>query len=261
MTERFTVELEGAQIVGDRRGTGDVPLVLVHGFGGSRWDWDPIMDEMSEDQPIVRYDQRGFGESGLALTPYSHADDLAALLDELAVSQVDLCGMSLGGATALSFALQHPERVRRLVLISPLIAGWSWSEDWIARWKQIGRAAREGDMATARTLWLDHPLFAQVRGTPAEAVLRKSVGEFHGRQWIEDPAKPVLPDVERLHALAAPTLLLTGERDMEDFRLIAELIAGAAPAVTRIDYPEAGHMLTIERPGPVARAITRFLSA
>jgi pimeloyl-ACP methyl ester carboxylesterase len=259
MTERFTVELEGAQIFGERRGAGDVPLVLIHGFGGSRRDWDPVIAAMPNKRAIVCYDQRGFGESSLALAPYTHADDLIALLDTLSLPRVDLCGMSLGGGTALTFALEHPERLHRLVLISPLIAGWSWSEEWIARWKQIGRAAREGDMAAAKVLWLDHPLFAQVRGTPQETMLRKSIDAFHGRHWIEDPAQPALSDVERLHALASPTLLLTGERDMEDFRRIAELIAGVAPDVTRIDYPNAGHMLTLERPNPVAQAMSQFL--
>lgn len=259
MSQDFAVELEGGTIVGDRRGKGEVPLVLVHGFGGSRHDWDPVCTGLPPEQPLLRYDQRGFGDSSLALTPYSHADDLAALLDALGPAHIDLCGMSLGGGTAISFALDHPDRVRRLILVSPLIAGWSWSEEWIALWKAIGRAARAGDMDAARRLWLDHPLFAEVRGTPEEATLRQSIAAFHGQQWIEDPARPVLPDVERLHELAPPTLLLTGERDMSDFRLIADLIAGAAPQVERIDFAGAGHMLPLERPGPLARAIAEFL--
>lgn len=260
MSQDFAVGLGDGTIVGDRRGNGEVPLVLIHGFGGSRHDWDPVCAGLPPEQPILRYDQRGFGDSSLALAPYSHADDLAALLDALGIARIDLCGMSLGGGTALSFALDHPRRVRRLVLVSPLIAGWGWSEEWIGLWKAIGRAARGSDMEMARGLWLDHPLFAQVRGTPQEEMLRQSVSRFHGRQWIEDRAKPVLPDVERLHELSTPTLLLTGEEDMADFRLIAELIAAAAPQVERIDFTGAGHMLPLERPGPLARAISKFLA-
>ena len=70
----------------------------------------------------------------------------------------------------------------------------------------------------------------------------------------------MLPDVERLHELAIPTLLLTGDKDMADFRLIAQLIAGAAPHVERIDIADAGHMLLLERPGPVAQAVSEFLA-
>jgi pimeloyl-ACP methyl ester carboxylesterase len=257
----FSVALADAQIVGDRRGSGKHPLVLIHGFGGSRYDWDTVCAGLPPELSLLRYDQRGFGDSGLPLVPYSHADDLAALLDSLGIAKADVCGMSLGGGTALSFALDRPHRVRRLVLVSPLIAGWNWSEDWVARWKAIGRNARNGDMEGARALWLDHPLFAQVRGTSEETTLRQSVARFHGQQWIEDPAKPALPDVERLHELSVPTLLLTGERDMADFRSIAHLIAGTAPHVERLDFKDAGHMLPLERPGSLARAISKFLAA
>lgn len=246
--------------MGDQRGSGERPLVLVHGFGGSRLDWDPVIARLPESLTPVRYDQRGFGESDLARAPYSHSEDLAAILAALDLQRVDLCGMSLGGATALSFALDHPERVDRLILISPLIAGWPWSEEWIALWKGMGRAARGGDIDTARALWLDHPLFAQVRGTSAEDELRQSIARFHGQQWVEDPAIAASSDVERLAELATPTLLLTGERDMPDFRLIADRIESTAPQVKRIDYAGAGHMLPIERPEPVARAIAEFVS-
>ncbi len=57
-----------------------------------------------------------------------------------------------------------------------------------------------------------------------------------------------------------PTLLLTGERDTEDFRLIAELIAGAAQNVTRIDHADAGHLLNLEIPATLAGEIEAFLS-
>lgn len=260
MAVPFRIDLPHGSLAGDRREGSGTPLVLVHGFGGSRHDWEPLVTALPAELPLVAYDQRGFGESsGEAGVAFSHADDLLALLDALEVARADLCGMSLGGATALNFALNHPERVRRLVLISPLMVGWTWTDDWVERWKQIGRAARDGDMETARELWWRHPLFGTTRASPAAPLLRASIAAFHGRQWVQDDQRPALPEVDRLTDLSVPTLLLTGTRDTEDFRLIADLIAAAGRDVTRIDHAGAGHLLNLEIPGTIAGEIARFL--
>ncbi|WP_159983121.1 MULTISPECIES: alpha/beta fold hydrolase [unclassified Novosphingobium] len=259
--EPFTLEPGGAVLSGVRRQGAGIPLVLVHGFGGSRHDWQPLIAALPADRPLIAYDQRGFGESqGEPGTPFSHADDLLALLSALDMPQADLCGMSLGGASALNFALDHPERVRRLILVSPLMVGWSWTSDWIERWKTIGRAARAGDIAQARDLWWQHPLFDSLRETPAGCGMQASIEAYHGRQWVQDDQRPAFPDIDRLANLSMPTLLLTGERDTEDFRLIAQVIAAIGPQVTRIDHVDAGHMLNLEIPEKIAGEIERFLS-
>ncbi|MET1162041.1 MAG: hypothetical protein ABWY48_05825, partial [Pseudoxanthomonas sp.] len=102
-------------------------------------------------------------------------------------------------------------------------------------------------------------LFAPVREGPRAGELRQSIAAFAGRQWVQDDQRADLPMVERLHALAAPTLLLTGGLDLPDFRLMADQIAAASPMVERIDDPDAGHLLTLERPNEVAKAMTAFL--
>lgn len=257
----FRVEIDGATLVGERREGPGVPVVLVHGFGGSLHDWEPLIAELPPELPLIIYDQRGFGDSSAqAGAPFSHSDDLRALLDDLGLARADVCGMSLGGATALHFALDHSDLVRRLVLISPLMVGWSWTAEWIERWKQIGRAARGGDIATARELWWQHPLFASTRGGSAASLLHASIMAFHGRQWVQDDQRAELPEVDRLTALATPTLLLTGSLDTEDFRLIADLIAAAGQDVIRIDHADAGHMLNLEIPGLIAEEITHFVN-
>ncbi|MDE8653277.1 alpha/beta fold hydrolase [Novosphingobium album (ex Liu et al. 2023)] len=273
MPGAFAIDSDGARLVGEwilgewlpgeRRGEGDDarPLVLIHGFGGSRHDWAGVRNALPAGLPTLAYDQRGFGEStGPDGVAFSHAEDLLRLLDALGIATADICGMSLGGATALNFALNWPARVRRLVLVSPLMVGWSWTPEWVALWKAMGRAARAGDMATARELWWQHPLFAPTRESPAADTLRAAIAAFHGHQWIRDDQRNELPEIERLHRLAMPTLLLTGGRDLPDFRLMAEVIASAAPHVERIDHPDAGHMLTYERPREIAGEITRFLA-
>jgi pimeloyl-ACP methyl ester carboxylesterase len=256
----FAVQVSGATLVGDRKDGRGVPLVLVHGFGGSRRDWDAVAQSLPDGHPLVAYDQRGFGESRADGTaPFSHAADLVALLDALGIAQADLCGVSLGGATVLGCALAAPARVRRLVLISPMLAGWSWSAEWVERWKTIGRAARSGDMDQARALWFDHPLFATARKSARADELKQSIAAFRGEQWVRDDQLAEMPMVERLHAVAAPALLLTGGLDLPDFRLKADLIEGALPAVQRIDDPAAGHLLPLEQPDEIAAAITGFL--
>ncbi|KQM13783.1 alpha/beta fold hydrolase [Novosphingobium sp. Leaf2] len=257
----FRIPVDGAAIEGELHARDGVPLVLVHGFGGTRRDWDALIPDLAGDRPLLTYDQRGFGQSTTASgQAFSHADDLLAVLDGLEIERADLCGMSLGGATVTGFALDHPERVRRLVLASPLLAGWRWSADWIERWKAIGRAARAGDLALARALWWHHPLFDSVRETPGGAVQHSAIAQYHGDQWIRDDQRASGPDADRLAGLRMPMLLLVGERDLPDFRGIAYTITTRAPDVTRIDYAGIGHMLNLEAPHAIARDILRFLA-
>jgi pimeloyl-ACP methyl ester carboxylesterase len=202
--------------------------VFLHGFGGDLHTWDLMWPELGVRLAALRYDLRGYGQSTAPPGPYSHSDDLLAILDACAIEHCDLVGVSQGGAIALNFVLDHPARVRRLVLISPALIGWDWSQAWREHWRPIVDLARQGQMDAARQLWWEHPLFDTTRATAAGPALRAAIQSYSGAHWISDEHRPLLPDVERLHTLATPALLLTGGRDVEDFRVIAELIAASA---------------------------------
>jgi pimeloyl-ACP methyl ester carboxylesterase len=240
---------------------GDAPdVVLLHGFSGDLHTWDTVWPLMDPRVGALRYDLRGFGRSGAGEgEPFSHADDLLQLLDSLGRHTVDLVGVSMGGAVALNFALDHPERVRRLVLISPALVAWEWSAQWLALWRPIVELARAGDMEGARALWWQHPLFATTRASAGADLLEQSIQRYSGAQWVYDAQRSALPDLERVHQLQPPTLLLTGAEDLPDFRLIADLLEASAPAVSRIDCPGLGHLVHLERPAACARCIRAFL--
>lgn len=260
MTRRFTVDVPNGVLAGERRGSSP-PLIFVHGMAGDRHEWDRLWNGLPPDASLLRYDLRGFGQSqGEEGVRFSHSDDLLALMDDQAIDRAELAGLSMGGAIALNFALSHPERLSHLVLISPALVGWEWSGEWKAIWRDVATAARAGDMDLAHERWWMHPMFAGTRDSDAAGELRKAIEAYPGRQWVQDDQRNEFPDIDRLHELAVPTLLLTGELDVQDIRLIAGLIENAAPSVTRIDLPGAGHMLHLERTDAVIRLLAETLS-
>lgn len=249
MIERQQIDVPGARLITESQGAGD-DLVLVHGIDSDRHAWDWFWTELARRRRVVRYDLRGFGESVISQRrAFRHSHDLKALLDALGIQRCDLAGVSMGGSISLNFALDFPDRVRRLALISPGMVAWEWSDEWRSAWRPMVDAAQAGDMPRARELWWNHPIFATTRRIPPAAKkLRETIESCSGQHWLGDDEQPMLPDVDRLTSLRASTLLLTGSEDLPDFRLIADLIEAAAPNVRCIHYQGAGHLLHLERP-------------
>ena len=239
---------------------GNLPTIFLHCFGGDLRTWNGLWPSLPCDRANIRYDLRGFGRSVARNDcPFHHVDDLLALIDALRFDQCDLVGLSMGGSIALNFALSWPDKVRSLALLSPGLTAWDWSEEWRMLWRPIVVAARAGEMRLARDLWLAHPLFETTRNSSRAAeLLRDEVSAFHGAQWIQDHQAPALPDIERLHELAVPTLLLTGSCDFADFRLIADVIKTCAPNVIRHDASGLGHLIHLEAPHWCGKLLTAF---
>lgn len=240
------------------------PHVLVPGAGGDHATWDPLWPQLTATHHCVRYDLRGCGASEDRTTAeFRHADDLAALLDGLGIERTSLTGASMGGRIAVDFALTYPDRVDRLVLISPGLADWDWSDKWRAHWLELSRAARSGDLERARDMWFHHPLFTTTRRDPGMAAqLRATIATDACRVWVDaDREIPLArPHIECLPDLAMPVLLITGADDVEDFRVIAEIVAAMVPDVRRVDLPDTGHLAHLERPAETAAEISAFLT-
>lgn len=101
-------------------GEGDV-LVFIHGLSDSLLYWEILATSLKNDYKVVRYDLRGHGSSPLGdgeITMDVYVNDLLGLLDELKIDKVNLAGFSLGGMIALKFAIEYPQRVSSMVLMS-----------------------------------------------------------------------------------------------------------------------------------------------
>jgi pimeloyl-ACP methyl ester carboxylesterase len=113
-------DVNGLSLYYEEHGSGD-PLVLLHGGIGASEMFAPILDELAAGRRVIAVDLQGHGHTAdidRPLRPETLADDVAALIEHLGLERADVMGYSMGGMTALRTAIQHPERVRRLVLVS-----------------------------------------------------------------------------------------------------------------------------------------------
>jgi len=241
------------------------PLVLLHGSSLDTRSWaDEVPAFAAAGYRVVNYDLRGFGRSAFASVPYSHADDLAALLDHLAIERAALMGLSMGGGAAINFAVSCPERVRAMILASPTLGGFGWSREFNALMKEMRRRARKVSIDDARAFWLASPLFERAMRIPAVAPrLRAIVGDYSFRHWTDDdPGVPLAPPAaERLAAIRAPALVAVGEHDMADFHGAADAICAGVPGARKRVLAGLGHLATIEGPEAFNREALDFLGA
>jgi len=250
-TECGFAEVDGARLYYEVAGTGPA-LVLVHGFTLDTRSWDAQFETLRADFQVLRYDLRGFGRSSQPDGPYAHTDDLAALMRHLDIEQATLAGLSMGGWIATHFALEHPEKTRALALADATLLGCEWSPEWKTLWGEIRTVAEQSGIAAAKQRWLEHPIFVPARRDEKLAArLARIVGDYSGWHWLNaDPHRPIdPPDIERLHEIAVPTTILTGEYDFSDFHLHARILGERIPGARCFVVPDAGHLSTIEAPG------------
>ena len=142
-----TATHEGFAPVGDLRmywrslGSGGTPLVVVHGGFGLVDTWGGVLEQLAERRRVVAVELQGHGRTADVDRPFSFeafGDDLAALVEHLDLGPADLLGYSLGGGAALRAAIQHPDLLRRLVLVATPCRRDGWFPGVTAGMDQIG---------------------------------------------------------------------------------------------------------------------------
>jgi len=256
------VVVNGTHLYYEQAGSGH-PLVLIHGFTLNTQMWDDQFAVFTQHYQAIRYDMRGFGRSALPTEePFTAVEDLRALLDTLGVSRTFVLGLSRGGHVAIDFALMYPERTCALVLVDPALGGWTWSEAFSQSMRELEITAQTQDVDAARQRWLAHPFFLPARERPELAErLAQIVASYSGWSWLHASSEQDanLPDLRPLERISIPTLLMMGERDIDEFQAIADRIAGAIPHLTKLVLPGVGHMANMEAPEAFNEAVLHFL--
>lgn len=255
--------LPGARLVYEVAGAGSA-VVLVHGFGLDLRMWDPQVEPLVARFRVVRYDCRGFGASGPfdPSVPYTHAGDLIALLDHLAIDDAALVGLSFGGQLVLQAALADPARVRGLALLGAVLDGVPWDPASAEARDDVARQVAAGGLRAGRAAWLAHPLFAAARERPDLASrLAAMVADYPGQHWLgQDSHRDTRRLIDVLEGLGVPVLVAVGERDVPCFREMSAVLARRIPGAEYRVVANAGHMINMERPAAVNDMLTRFLA-
>jgi 3-oxoadipate enol-lactonase len=246
--------------------TGDGPaVVLVHGFGLDLRMWDPQVELLGARFRVVRYDCRGFGASGPfdPAVPYTHADDLLALLDYLAIDDAALVGLSFGGRVTLQTALAAPARVRGLALLGAVLDGVPWDPASAQALEEVTRQVQTRGLLAGRAAWLSHPLFAAARVRPDLArQLADMVVGYPGQHWLgQDAHRPPDPQpIDVLEQVRRPALVAVGQHDVPGFREMSAVLARRIPGARYHVVADAGHMINLEQAPAVNDLLTRFLT-
>lgn len=257
-------------------GNGPV-VVLIHGYGADLRLWDAQVDPLRQAGfRVIRHDVRGHGRSMIAPDGYTfenYAADLRDLLDRLNVERpateslgveaVHAVGLSMGGGVALQFALDYPERVRSLTLVDSALPGFTYGDQTTAHIQRFMGAVRsEGARDAIDRVWLEHPFFDGVRRDPQRfAEVREILLDFQAPD-MRDGARPpdYRPDIAgRLGEITAPTLVIAGENDVADFRLIADVLAENIPDARLAVIPDCWHLPPVEKPEEFNELLIDFL--
>lgn len=235
-------------------------VVLLHSLATSRAIWAAQAAVWSSRFEVIALDLPGHGDApARALGSFAeYATALREILDERGVARAAIVGLSLGGMVAQAFALAYPERTRALVLAhtaarTPPEAVAVWTE----RLATVNAGGVETQVAPTLARWFTPEFAAAAPHTVAwiaGLIRRTSVAGF----LTAGHAIQRLDHVERLAALRAPTLVLTGARDPSISPDAARRLAAAIPGA-RFAMIDSAHLGNIEQPVAFTEHVAGFL--
>jgi len=263
--ERGFVPVGCGDVYYEAMGKGE-PLVLVHGGSLDHRMWDDQFEFFARRFRVIRYDVRGYGLSRSPYGAHRDYDDLALLLDHLGIERANLMGLSLGGRIIIDFALEHPDRVLKLIPVAPGLSGYEFNSEPEQKCMQDIRAAlmtADFDKAAEAFLagWtvgpkrrvedVDPGFLSRVRALVQENI---KPGKDAGYPTEADP-----PAVGRLSEIKAPTLVVVGDLDMPGIIDISNRIEKEVRGSKKVVIKGAAHTVNMEKPEKFNRVVMEFL--
>ena len=243
------------------------PMILLHGWLGSWELWRGTLDTLSPSYRMYALDFVGFGSSQVQTTDEftvpNFVEMVIEFMDRLGLQSVPVIGHSMGGTVALSLALQHPTRVRRIVIIGSPINGSSLNVllkmsgvPWIARLTYSMPWIREMILYGLTHIGTQKPreLYRMVRQDALKVGMQsffQSIGTLHTTNLTD-----------QLSGLKVPTLGIYGKRDVivnsNQGELLVRQVANSHVA-QQVMMPDSGHFVMIDEPKRFHRLIDNYM--
>jgi pimeloyl-ACP methyl ester carboxylesterase len=266
------IERDGVRLSASDSGEG-VPVVLLHGLTATRRY--VVMGSTALERSghrVIAYDARGHGASspGPDASAYGYdalAGDLGAVLDELGLDRAVLAGASMGAHTLLRFALDHPERVAGLVVITPAFDPSAPLDDAaLARWDALSDGLRAGGVEGFVSAY-GPPRVPDAWRETVVTVLRQRLSRHEHPEAVADALRAVprsrpFEDLEELARIDAPAVVVASrdEADPEHPYAVGEAYAEAIPGA-RLRSEEPGRSPLAWQGGQLSRVIAEVAAA
>jgi pimeloyl-ACP methyl ester carboxylesterase len=252
------------------RGAGE-PVVLIHGFPSSGHLWRSVVPLLPAGHRIIVADLLGYGRSDPArrerMDIAAHASRLVSMLDELGVERAALVGHELGGGVAQALALDWPDRVSRVCLVSSVAFA-----AWPIRILRVARALLPLTRQMSQSVLRSFLRSELIRGFADRDVGSHDLDVFL-RAFESDEGRDTLiahiaalecsatrAMASRFGTLRVPAAVVWGANDPLHSRHVGERLAAAIPGSTLTVVPDARHFVPLDTPHAVARAIATLLA-
>ena len=235
-------------------------IVLSNSLGTDMKMWEPQIKRLTARYRVVCYDTRGHGRSSVPSGPYTLAqlgNDIISLVDHLQIDRFSFCGLSMGGLTGMCLALDHADRIDKLVLANTA-AYIGPPDNWTSRVQIVRQDGLSAIADKVLSVWL----------TPGFAKARPELADALHRMLVDTPAEGYAASClairevdlrDRIGHIKAPTLVISGSADPatppSDGRFLVEAIAGAE--FVELD---AAHLSNLEQEEKFSAAVMDFLS-
>jgi 3-oxoadipate enol-lactonase len=234
-------EVNGTKIYYEMAGSGET-LVLVHGNAGDRRHWDFQFMPLAKEFNVIRYDVRGFGKSALPdpEEPFSHREDLKALLDHFGIQKAHICGISwINGYK------------------SPA------ADTLFAIMANVGSIVREKGSKEATDYFLTgNNTFKDAFRMSKTVEHMKMVGYDYSYWYFINKSKtnPLKPTaITQLDKIKIPTLIVTAEYDLEASKEVAKIMEKEITGSKIVSIENAGHAMNMDKPDEFNEVLIKFI--
>ncbi|MBB1255654.1 alpha/beta fold hydrolase [Streptomyces alkaliterrae] len=262
--------VNGVRLFHTDEGAGE-PLVFVHGSWTDHNGWRTVVSRFADSHRVVTYDRRGHSLSERPPGPGSRQedeDDLAALIETLALAPAHVAGNSFGAAIALGLAARRPELFRSVVAHEPPLFGTVAQDPTLralmaqaqSRVDAVLVTLEAGDMAAGARQFVEEIALGPGAWDGLPRPLQQTF-VTNAVTWMDEQADPTWQhiDVQRLARFPGPILLTRGTESPPPFGAVVDHLADHLPHAQVRTYSGAGHLPHVSHPDDYVRTVTTFL--